>query len=60
MAVAGSSGTFTLASAISKTLPNIKLLSEPDGHALPWSELVNQKTELWPIEYLGPSGAYIP
>jgi pimeloyl-ACP methyl ester carboxylesterase len=57
--VAGSNGTFTLASAISETLPNIKLLSEPDGDVIPWSELVNQKTELWPIEYLLPSGAYI-
>ncbi|HLZ43116.1 MAG TPA: acetylxylan esterase [Candidatus Sulfotelmatobacter sp.] len=57
--VAGSNGTFTLASAISETLPNIKLLSEPDGNFIPWSELVNQKTELWPIEYLLPSGAYI-
>ena len=57
--VAGSDGTFTLASAVSETLPNIKLLSEPDRHAVPWSELVNQKTELWPIEYLLPSGAYV-
>ena len=57
--VAGSNGTFTLANAISETLPNIKLLSEPDQHAVPWSELVNQKTELWPVEYLLPSGAYI-
>ncbi|HLZ43112.1 MAG TPA: acetylxylan esterase [Candidatus Sulfotelmatobacter sp.] len=57
--VAGSNGTFTLASAVSETLPNIKLLSEPDGNVIPWSELVNQKTELWPIEYLLPSGAYI-
>ena len=59
IAVAGSNGSFTLASAISETLPNIKLLSEPDGHVIPWSELVNQKIELWPIEYLLPSGAYI-
>jgi cephalosporin-C deacetylase-like acetyl esterase len=58
-AVTGSNGTFPLASAISQTLPNIKLLSEPDGQVIPWSELVNQKTELWPIEYLLPSGAYI-
>jgi Acetyl xylan esterase (AXE1) len=57
--VAGSNGSFPLAGAISKTLPNIKLLSEPDGQVIPWSELVNQKTELWPIEYLLPSGAYI-
>jgi Acetyl xylan esterase (AXE1) len=58
-AVAGSNGTFTLASAISETLPNIRLLSEPDGRVIQWSELVSQKTELWPIEYLLPSGAYI-
>jgi hypothetical protein len=59
IAVAGASGTFTLASAISETLPNTKLLSEPDGQVIQWSELVNRKTELWPIEYLLPGGAYI-
>ena len=59
IAVAGSSDSFTLAQAISETLPNIKLVSEPDGHVIPWSELVNQKTEMWPIENLLPSGAYI-
>lgn len=59
IAVAGSSDSFTLAQAISETLPNIKLLSQPDGHVIPWSELVNQKTEMWPIENLLPSGAYI-
>lgn len=58
-AVAGSYDAFTLASAVSETLPNIKLLSKPDAHFIPWSELVNQKTELWPIEYLLPGGAYI-
>jgi hypothetical protein len=59
IAVAGASGSFTLARAISETLPNIKLLSAPDGHDIPWSKLVNHKAELWPIEYLLPSGAYI-
>ena len=59
IAVVGAGGSFTLARAISETLPNIKLLSEPDGHDISWSELVNHKTELWPIEYLLPSGAYI-
>jgi hypothetical protein len=24
-----------------------------------WSDIVNQKTELWPIQYLLPGGAYI-
>ena len=58
-AITGANGTFTLASAISETLPNVRLLSEPDEQVIQWSDLVNQKTELWPIEYLLPSGAYI-
>ena len=57
--VTGVNDAFTLASAISETLPNIKLLSQPDTRVVKWSELVNQKTELWPIQYLLPDGAYI-
>jgi hypothetical protein len=58
-AITGAHGAFTLASVISETLPNVRLLSEPDEQVIQWSELVNQKTELWPIEYLLPGGAYI-
>ena len=57
--VTGVNDAFTLASAISETLPNIKLLSQPDTRVVKWSELVNQKTELWPIQYLLPDGGYI-
>lgn len=57
--VTGVNDAFTLASAISETLPNIKVLSQPDTQVIKWSELVNQKTELWPIQYLLPGGAYI-
>ena len=57
--VTGVNDAYTLASAISETLPNIRLLSEPDEQVIKWSELVNQKTELWPIQYLLPGGAYI-
>jgi hypothetical protein len=59
IAVIGRDRAFTLASAISETLPNIKLLPQPDLQVIKWSELVNQKAELWPIEYLLPGGAYI-
>ena len=59
MAVTGVGDAFTLASAISETLPNVRLLSQPDTQVVKWSELVNQKTELWPIQYLLPGGAYI-
>jgi hypothetical protein len=49
----------TLAGAISETLPNIKLLPQPDGVALKWSEIVRRRREIWPIQYLMPSGAYL-
>jgi hypothetical protein len=57
--VIGVGDAYTLASAVSKTLPNIKLISQPASQALKWSDLVNEKRELWPIQYLLPSGAYV-
>jgi Acetyl xylan esterase (AXE1) len=57
--VTGVKSAFTLANAISETLPGIRLISQPDANFIKWSELVNQKTELWPIQYLLPGGAYI-
>jgi hypothetical protein len=59
MVVTGTNGAYTLASAISEALPGVRLLSPPDGQIIKWSELVNQKTELWPIQDLLPGGAYI-
>ena len=56
--VTGANDAYTLASAISETLPNIRLLSQPDIKIIKWSEVVNHKTEQWPIQYLLPGGAY--
>jgi pimeloyl-ACP methyl ester carboxylesterase len=50
---------YSLAKGISETLPGIALLPQADGHILTWSEIVNRKQEIWPIQYLLPSGAYI-
>ena len=58
-AVTALGNAYTLASAISETLPNIKLLARTDGVVLKWSEIVRQRREIWPIQYLMPSGAYI-
>lgn len=58
MTVVGTNSAYTLASAISETLPGVKLLPSA-GQIIEWSELVSQKTELWPIQYLLPGGAYI-
>jgi hypothetical protein len=58
-AVIARGDAYTLAAAISETLPGIKLLPSPDARTLKWSEIVEQKRETWPIQYLLPSGAYI-
>ncbi len=58
-AVTGANGAYTLASAVSETLPKIKLLAQPELQIVRWSEIVNKKKELWPIQYLLPGGAYV-
>jgi cephalosporin-C deacetylase-like acetyl esterase len=58
-AVVGMGNAGTVASAVSEILPNVKLLANPDARVEKWSDLVNQKRELWPIEYLLPGGAYV-
>jgi hypothetical protein len=47
----------TVASAAAEILPNLKLHQTEYG--LKWSEVVEQKRELWPIETLLPGGAYM-
>jgi Acetyl xylan esterase (AXE1) len=59
LVVTGIGDVYTIASAVSETLPNITLLSQPDIRIVKWSDLVNQERELWPIEYLLPGGAYV-
>jgi len=58
-AVTADGDAFTLARSIAETLPDIKLLAQPNAQILNWSEIVEQKRELWPIQYLLPDGAYI-
>src|SRR2546426_12690992 len=50
---------YTLASAIAETLLGVELLPRPDAQVFKWSEIVEQKRETWPIQYLLPSGAYV-
>ena len=59
VAVTASGEAYTLASAVAEALPGIKLLLESNRNVLKWSEIVEQKRESWPIQYLLPSGAYI-
>jgi pimeloyl-ACP methyl ester carboxylesterase len=58
-AVTAPGNGYSLAKGISETLPGIALLPQADGRIVSWSEIVRQKQEIWPIQYLLPSGAYI-
>jgi hypothetical protein len=57
--VASDEEGFTLASAIAGTLPALKQIQYPGAQIMKWSDLVIQKREQWPIQYLLPGGAYI-
>jgi len=48
-----------LASAIASTLTAVNPGPHPAVDVMKWSELVLQRRELWPIQYLLPGGAYI-
>jgi hypothetical protein len=37
----------------------VNLLPAPNSPPLKWSEIVDHKTELWPIQYMLPGGAYV-
>jgi hypothetical protein len=58
-AVTSPDNRYTLAAAIAEVLPGIKLLPEPDVSPLKWSDLVERKQEMWPIQLLLPGGAYM-
>jgi len=57
--VCGRGDAYTLAAAIATSLPEIGLFPQPEEKVIRWSEIVEQKRELWPIQYLLPGGAYI-
>ena len=58
-AISASGDAFYLASGTAKIFPELKLAQESVVTHPTWVELVEKKQEVWPIEYLVPSGAYI-
>jgi len=49
----------TLASALAETLSRVRQIPSPGASIIKWSDLLIQKREQWPIQYLLPGGAYI-
>ncbi len=58
-AVSSAGAGYSLASAISQVLPDVKLTNQQNEKILRWSEIVEAKQEVWPIELLLPGGAYL-
>ncbi len=58
-AVAAVGDAYTLASAVGQVFPDVKHLPDENARPLKWSELLEQKQEIWPIQYLLPGGAYV-
>ncbi len=48
-----------LAQSVASTLDGIDPPAKPSADVMTWSDLVMQRTEQWPIQFLLPSGAYI-
>ena len=50
---------YTLAHDAAGVLPGLKLLPTDDARVLSWAQLVKEKQEVWPIQYILPGGAYL-
>jgi pimeloyl-ACP methyl ester carboxylesterase len=59
LAVIGLGNANTLAAAVAEIFPDFKLLKSDESPALKWSDIVTGKSELWPLQYLLPGGAYV-
>lgn len=57
-AIVGEGDASTLAAAAADSLASLKVLGQ-SKRSVSWSELVNEKRELWPIQDLLPGAAYI-
>lgn len=57
--VSGDGDGYTLANAVAETLPNSKLIKRAGTSLLNWSDFVERKQEIFPIQFLLPNGAYI-
>jgi cephalosporin-C deacetylase-like acetyl esterase len=59
IAVTAEGDAYTLARRIAETVHGIRLEPRPNERMMTWSEIVEQKRERWPIQFLLPGGAYV-
>jgi dienelactone hydrolase len=60
ISVGGTEDTWLLRQEIVKSIPGIKAENDKnDRQGLSWSQIITEKREQWPIQYLVPGGAYV-
>ncbi|HKU28216.1 MAG TPA: acetylxylan esterase [Candidatus Sulfotelmatobacter sp.] len=59
VSIKSDSDSAALADAITHAIPGLKHASDMQATFMKWSDLVLQRREQWPIQYLLPSGAYV-
>ena len=59
ISITATGDAYTLAHDAADVLPGLRLLPDDNGHVLSWAQLVKDKQEVWPIQYILPGGAYL-
>jgi len=59
ISITATGDAYTLAHDAADVLPGLRLLPDDNGHVLSWAQLVKDKQEVWPVQYILPGGAYV-
>jgi hypothetical protein len=59
ISIAAQGDSYTLAHWVANVLPGVHLVANSNDRVLDWADLVEQKQEVWPIQYVFPGGAYL-
>ena len=59
ISITATGDAYTLAHDAADVLPGVRLLPSDNGHVLSWAQLVKDKQEVWPVQYILPGGAYV-
>jgi cephalosporin-C deacetylase-like acetyl esterase len=59
ISVVGEAEAASLATSAAQVLPGLTAYPRPEAVKVTWSQLVDEKREIWPIQYLLPDGARV-
>ena len=59
LSITAEGDAYTLAHDAAGVLKGMRLVPNSGGRLLSWSDVVSQKREIWPVQYMLPGGAYL-